>query len=154
MYDHLLAFHVRHGTHNSAAPADSTRGPCAVVDRVAGAAGAPDVVCDGFLPWHRRFLRAFEDALRATAGPFSCVTVPFWDWSLDLGAGKLDSAVVDELGGWGESTAAAGLGVVELRRNSRRVLEHTTEGRACSFLHLLVCIVKHSDEQVHVNLNH
>lgn len=34
---------------------------------------------DLFLPWHRAYLYAFEDALRAASGDPS-VTLPYWDW--------------------------------------------------------------------------
>ena len=37
----------------------------------------------GFLPWHRQYLRVFEEALREEV---SEVTLPYWDWSDDLGA--------------------------------------------------------------------
>ncbi|KAL1496721.1 hypothetical protein AB1Y20_014314 [Prymnesium parvum] len=35
----------------------------------------------GFLPWHRKYLLEFENALRAVGPEFRCVTVPYWDWA-------------------------------------------------------------------------
>jgi len=35
----------------------------------------------GFLPWHRKFLIEFENALRCLDVKFQCVTIPVWDWS-------------------------------------------------------------------------
>jgi len=35
---------------------------------------------DEFLPWHRWFLKNFEDLLRQID---VCITVPYWDWSAD-----------------------------------------------------------------------
>jgi tyrosinase len=32
-----------------------------------------------FLPWHREFLRLFEDALRQVSG--KPITIPYWDWT-------------------------------------------------------------------------
>lgn len=37
----------------------------------------------GFLPWHRQYLNAFEAALQAEVPE---VTIPYWDWSDELGA--------------------------------------------------------------------
>lgn len=37
----------------------------------------------GFLPWHRQYLRAFELALQEEVAG---VTLPYWDWSDDVGA--------------------------------------------------------------------
>ena len=37
----------------------------------------------GFLPWHRQYLRAFEEALRAE---LPGTTIPYWDWSDELRA--------------------------------------------------------------------
>ena len=35
----------------------------------------------GFLPWHRKFLLEYENALRCLDVKFQCVTIPLWDWS-------------------------------------------------------------------------
>lgn len=36
----------------------------------------------GFLPWHRKFLLEYENALRASLGEESqCITIPYWDWA-------------------------------------------------------------------------
>jgi len=35
----------------------------------------------GFLPWHRKFLIEYENALRCLDVKFQCVTIPTWDWS-------------------------------------------------------------------------
>ncbi len=35
----------------------------------------------GFLPWHRKFLIEYENALRCLDVKFQCVTIPVWDWS-------------------------------------------------------------------------
>lgn len=54
-----------------------------------------------FLPWHRVYLRLFEDALRHVSG--KPITVPYWDWS-DPEATK--SVFRDDLmGGPGDRTA-------------------------------------------------
>lgn len=37
-----------------------------------------------FLPWHRAYLMRFEDDLRSLGGNFTCITIPYWDWSLDF----------------------------------------------------------------------
>ena len=37
----------------------------------------------GFLPWHRQYLRKFEEALNAEV---EGVTIPYWDWADDIGA--------------------------------------------------------------------
>ena len=39
----------------------------------------------GFLPWHRQYLNAFEAALQAEVPE---VTIPYWDWSDELGAAE------------------------------------------------------------------
>jgi len=35
----------------------------------------------GFLPWHRKFLMEYENALRCLAPKFECVTIPYWNWA-------------------------------------------------------------------------
>ena len=36
----------------------------------------------GFLPWHRKFLFEYENAVRASSGEESqCITIPYWDWA-------------------------------------------------------------------------
>jgi tyrosinase len=51
-----------------------------------------------FLPWHRGFIWQLENELRALGGDYSCVTLPYWDWSLDFGR-ENRSAVFDDFGG-------------------------------------------------------
>ncbi|NAW58183.1 MULTISPECIES: tyrosinase family protein [unclassified Vibrio] len=41
----------------------------------------------GFLPWHRQYLRAFEQALSDALG--EAVTLPYWDWSNAIGASNV-----------------------------------------------------------------
>ena len=38
----------------------------------------------GFLLWHRIFTFEFENMLRSLGPKFECVTVPFWDPTLDV----------------------------------------------------------------------
>ena len=106
-----------------------------------------------FLPWHRKFLLEFENALRALPGkgsksgkPFSCMTVPYWDWSeeVDLcvangGCKTFDqeSVLLHEFGGTGNPnkillnqgegfcTAAAGCGTYGSVSKSQRGLSGT-----------------------------
>ena len=57
----------------------------------------------GFLPWHRQYLREFEDALDAEV---SGVTVPYWDWADDVGAAnRLFTADFLSSRHWGEPRA-------------------------------------------------
>jgi len=35
----------------------------------------------GFLPWHRKYLVEFENALRAMGGQYADITIPYWDWA-------------------------------------------------------------------------
>lgn len=59
----------------------------------------------GFCPWHRQYLREFEKALQAEVPG---VTIPYWDWSDDVGA--INRVFVPEfLGslGTGQPTAVA-----------------------------------------------
>ncbi|GMH48469.1 hypothetical protein TrVE_jg5729 [Triparma verrucosa] len=41
----------------------------------------------GFLPWHRKYLLEYENAIRRADGQengkYKCVTVPYWDWAED-----------------------------------------------------------------------
>jgi cysteine-rich repeat protein len=37
----------------------------------------------GFLPWHRKYLMEYENALRGQSAKYNCVTVPYWDWAED-----------------------------------------------------------------------
>merc|ERR1712072_50362 len=34
----------------------------------------------GFLPWHRKFLMEYENALRCLGPKFECLTIPYWNW--------------------------------------------------------------------------
>lgn len=53
-----------------------------------------------FLPWHRWFIQAFEDALREVAAN-RCITIPYWDWE--------DSTIFDEdTFGWFEGRSEGG----------------------------------------------
>lgn len=38
---------------------------------------------NAFLPWHRQYIWDYENALRNVAD--SCLTLPYWDWTLDAG---------------------------------------------------------------------
>ena len=42
-----------------------------------------------FLPWHRAFIQKFEDDLRALGAEFACITIPYWDWSIEGDDGVL-----------------------------------------------------------------
>ena len=37
----------------------------------------------GFLPWHRKYLLEYENAIRGQSSDYACVTVPYWDWAED-----------------------------------------------------------------------
>lgn len=56
---------------------------------IAGAHGLPQSWCahhdDPFNPWHRVYLKMFEDALRSVAG-CADVTLPYWDLTTELPA--------------------------------------------------------------------
>lgn len=41
----------------------------------------------GFLPWHRQYLKVFEDALADVLGEE--VSIPYWDWSNTIGAANI-----------------------------------------------------------------
>jgi tyrosinase len=60
---------------------------------------------DGFLPWHRQYLLMMEDALRSSSPEANCISVPFWDWTLDA-ANPMGSIVWqnDYFGGNGVDT--------------------------------------------------
>lgn len=55
-----------------------------------------------FLPWHRQYVLDYENALRALGGEFACMTVPFWDWSLDSGKEK-SSVIFSSTTGFGSA---------------------------------------------------
>jgi tyrosinase len=56
----------------------------------------------GFLPWHRQYLRLFELALQKEVPN---VTLPYWDWSDDVGAAKtLFTAKFLSSTTWGQAT--------------------------------------------------
>lgn len=40
---------------------------------------------DGFFPWHRWYVWNFENQLRALGPQYSCLSIPYWDWSVDSG---------------------------------------------------------------------
>jgi len=64
-----------------------------------------------FLPWHREYLRIFEDTLRSLDSKYACLTIPYWDWAQDAsicgdsGCERLDSRsrVLKDFGGPGGS---------------------------------------------------
>jgi tyrosinase len=37
------------------------------------------------LPWHRSMIHHFERQLRDLGGNYTCITLPYWDWTLDFG---------------------------------------------------------------------
>jgi len=55
----------------------------------------------GFLPWHRVYLRLFEEQLRSVDPE---VTLPYWDWTVDKGTGA-PIWTDDFMGGNGDPTA-------------------------------------------------
>ncbi|KAJ0395642.1 hypothetical protein P43SY_003298 [Pythium insidiosum] len=79
-----------------------------------------------FLLWHKRYLLAYENMLRAQGAKYACVTVPFWDVMKDYASmidGKCKdiyscSKIVQELGGTMD----------EARDLSRTVLGVTVSG--------------------------
>ncbi|MEC4015427.1 tyrosinase MelC2 [Streptomyces sp. H27-D2] len=81
-----------------------------------------------FLPWHRRFLLEFEQALQSVNAD---VTLPYWDWTVDRTAGSSIWGA-DFLGGNGRSSdgqvttgpfaASAGKWAVSVRVDSRSYL--------------------------------
>lgn len=71
-----------------------------------------------FLPWHRRFLQLFEDALREVSG--KRITVPYWDWT---DAASTASVFSDDFMG-GDGNRAEGFAVTSGPfRRGRWVLE-------------------------------
>ena len=46
-----------------------------------------------FFPFNRLFVWEFENALRATAKEYACVTVPLWDWAADNQAALASNAL-------------------------------------------------------------
>ncbi|KAJ7597583.1 monooxygenase [Mycena floridula] len=57
-----------------------------------------------FLPWHRRYIQVYENALRHECG-FKGAS-PYWDWSLDADKGSVsDSPVFDPVDGFGGNGA-------------------------------------------------
>jgi len=50
-----------------------------------------------FLPWHREFVYQYESDIRAMGGTYSCVALPYWDWTLDSGH-ELQSSIFNNLG--------------------------------------------------------
>ncbi len=64
----------------------------------------------GFLPWHRKYLLEYENALRALGDEYKCVTVPYWDWAEDTDLCSADggcesyhskSSILQDFGGPG-----------------------------------------------------
>lgn len=56
-----------------------------------------------FLPWHREYLRRFEDALRLTSGGAANVTIPYWDSSSP--GNPFSPGLAGELGAAGNPSA-------------------------------------------------
>ncbi|KAF8802290.1 Di-copper centre-containing protein [Phlegmacium glaucopus] len=54
-----------------------------------------------FLPWHRRFLRIYEEVLRGECGYNGAI--PYWDWTQDADESRplLEAAVFDSATGFG-----------------------------------------------------
>ncbi|GMI20559.1 hypothetical protein TeGR_g3592, partial [Tetraparma gracilis] len=62
----------------------------------------------GFLPWHRKYLMEYENAIRLQKPKYSCVTIPYWDWAEDTdicsangGCKRFDdhSSILQDFGG-------------------------------------------------------
>ena len=60
-----------------------------------------------FFPFNRLFVWEFENALRATAKEYACVTVPLWDWAADNQAALTSNALnsTDATTPWAETHA-------------------------------------------------
>jgi len=56
-----------------------------------------------FLPWHRAYLMRMENDIRSMGGNFTCLTIPYWDWSLDYSNESL-SPLYAAFGGLSEET--------------------------------------------------
>lgn len=60
--------------------------------------GYPAHMGPGFLPWHRVYLRVFEEALRDVSG--KDISVPYWDWTDDASTNAVFAD--DFMGGSGD----------------------------------------------------
>ena len=60
-----------------------------------------------FFPFNRLFVWEFENALRATAKEYACVTVPLWDWAADNQSALVSNALnaTDATTPWAETHA-------------------------------------------------
>jgi tyrosinase len=67
-----------------------------------------------FLPWHRAFLRLFEDQLREIE---PTVTVPYWDWTVDQGEGA-PVWTDDFMGGNGDPSAEMAVTIGPFRKDA------------------------------------
>ena len=45
-----------------------------------------------FLPWHRWYILAYENAIRSLRG-FECLTLPYWDWERDAQSREMSSVL-------------------------------------------------------------
>jgi hypothetical protein len=59
-----------------------------------------------FFPWHREFMRQFENDLRTVANDQS-ICLPYWDWSTDQDSGDAGYPFIDDFLG-GDGTGAGG----------------------------------------------
>ena len=87
----------------------------------------------GFLPWHRKYLLEYENALRAQNEKYACVTVPYWDWAEDTDVCKAkggcktfheESSILQAFGGPGS------MHCMTHRHSGSKVVPDTAETRS------------------------